>query len=129
MEVVMAAGGMVLGEGDGCDGDEVVRVEMTMVVDLWCGSGGGWPESGRKKVEWRRKSIRRRGVVEKDITPKDRKQSQKMTKPDTEWKSCKRQGQSKAKDQISQSQSQLNKSTVKTKAVIEEYYWMQSQPI
>ncbi|GKA92757.1 RNA-directed DNA polymerase, eukaryota [Tanacetum coccineum] len=45
-----------------------------------------------------------------------------MTKPDTEWKSCKRQGQSKAKDQISQSQSQLNKSTVKTKAVIEEYY-------
>ncbi|GJY45534.1 hypothetical protein Tco_0434597 [Tanacetum coccineum] len=46
-----------------------------------------------------------------------------MTKPDTEWKSCKRQGQSKAKDQISQSQSQLNKSTVKTKAVIEEYYW------
>ncbi|GJU17796.1 hypothetical protein Tco_1145762 [Tanacetum coccineum] len=39
-----------------------------------------------------------------------------MTKPDTEWKSCKRQGQSKAKDQISQSQSQLNKSTVKTKA-------------
>ncbi|GKD07637.1 retrovirus-related pol polyprotein from transposon TNT 1-94 [Tanacetum coccineum] len=66
---------------------------------------------------------------EKDITPKDRKHSKKMTKPDTEWKSCKRQGQSKAKDQISQSQSQLNKSTVKTKAVIEEYYWLQSQPI
>ncbi|GJV65355.1 reverse transcriptase domain-containing protein [Tanacetum coccineum] len=54
--------------------------------------------------------------LEKDITPKDRKHSKKMTKPDTEWKSCKRQGQSKAKDQISQSQSQLNKSTVKTKA-------------
>ncbi|GJS02076.1 reverse transcriptase domain-containing protein [Tanacetum coccineum] len=40
--------------------------------------------------------------VEKDITPKDRKQCKKMTKPDTEWKSCKGQGQSKAKDQISQ---------------------------
>ncbi|GJV71881.1 hypothetical protein Tco_1491876 [Tanacetum coccineum] len=39
---------------------------------------------------------------EKDITPKDRKQCKKMTKPDTEWKSCKGQGQSKAKDQISQ---------------------------
>ncbi|GKG62697.1 hypothetical protein Tco_0636428, partial [Tanacetum coccineum] len=39
---LVAAGGMVLGGGDGCDGDDVVRVEMTMVVDLWCGSGGGW---------------------------------------------------------------------------------------
>ncbi|GJX23546.1 reverse transcriptase domain-containing protein [Tanacetum coccineum] len=53
---------------------------------------------------------------EKDITPKDRKQCKKMTKPDTEWKSCKGQGQSKAKDQKSQSQSQLNKLTVKTGA-------------
>ncbi|GJZ03203.1 hypothetical protein Tco_0521164, partial [Tanacetum coccineum] len=42
---------------------------------------------------------------EKDITPKDRKQCKKMTKPDTEWKSCKGQGQSKAKDQKSQSSS------------------------
>ncbi|GJR88142.1 hypothetical protein Tco_0212153 [Tanacetum coccineum] len=41
-------------------------------------------------------------LLEKDITPKDRKQCKKMTKPDTEWKSCKGQGQSKAKDQISQ---------------------------
>ncbi|GJZ25522.1 hypothetical protein Tco_0569775 [Tanacetum coccineum] len=68
MEVVMAAGGMVLGGGDGCDRDDVVRVGMTMVVDLWCGSGGGWPESGRKKVEWRRKSIRRRGVFFFSVT-------------------------------------------------------------
>ncbi|GJX38858.1 hypothetical protein Tco_0252161 [Tanacetum coccineum] len=45
-----------------------------------------------------------------------------MTKPGTEWKSCKGQSQSKAKDQKSQSQSQLNKLTVKTGAVIEEYY-------
>ncbi|GJQ99171.1 hypothetical protein Tco_0522156 [Tanacetum coccineum] len=40
-----------------------------------------------------------------------------------------KQSQSKAKDQKSQSQSQLNKLTVKTGAVIEEYYWLQSQPI
>ncbi|GJV31632.1 hypothetical protein Tco_1392032 [Tanacetum coccineum] len=39
-----------------------------------------------------------------------------MTKPDTEWKSCEGQSQIKAKDQKSQSQSQLNKLTVKTKA-------------
>ncbi|GJW89531.1 hypothetical protein Tco_0164871 [Tanacetum coccineum] len=65
--------------------------------------------------------------MEKDITPKDRKHSKKMTKPDTEWKSCKRQGQSTAKED-SQSQSQLNKSTVKTNAVIEEYIWLQSHP-
>ncbi|GJU09714.1 hypothetical protein Tco_1132110 [Tanacetum coccineum] len=57
----MVAGGRVLGGGDGCDGDDVVRVGMTIVVDLWCGSGGGWPESGRNKVERRQKSIRRRG--------------------------------------------------------------------
>ncbi|GJU06753.1 hypothetical protein Tco_1123183 [Tanacetum coccineum] len=43
-----------------------------------------------------------------------------MTKPDTEWKSCEGQSQIKAKDQKSQSQSQLNKLTVKTKAVIED---------
>ncbi|GJT03957.1 hypothetical protein Tco_0838419 [Tanacetum coccineum] len=73
--------------------------------------------------------VRNNGDVEKDITPKDRKQSKKMTNPGTEWKSCKGQGQSKAKDQPSQSQSQLNKLTVKTGAVIEEYYWLQSQPI
>ncbi|GJR48002.1 hypothetical protein Tco_1316105 [Tanacetum coccineum] len=66
---------------------------------------------------------------EKDITPKDRKQCKKMTKPDSEWKSCEGQSQIKAKDQKSQSQSQLNKLTVKTGAVIEEYYWLQSQPI
>ncbi|GJZ71381.1 reverse transcriptase domain-containing protein [Tanacetum coccineum] len=56
--------------------------------------------------------------AEKDITPKDRKQSKKMTNPGTEWKSCKGQGQSKAKDQPSQSQSQLNKLTVKTGAIM-----------
>ncbi|GKF15958.1 hypothetical protein Tco_0057420, partial [Tanacetum coccineum] len=44
-----------------------------------------------------------------------------MTKPDTEWKSCKRQGQSKAKDQISQSQSQLNKSTAHLCAIDRDY--------
>ncbi|GJY75438.1 hypothetical protein Tco_0480554, partial [Tanacetum coccineum] len=48
---LVAAGGMVLGGGDGCDGDDVVRVGMTMVVDLWCGSGGGWLESGRMGEE------------------------------------------------------------------------------
>ncbi|GJW85715.1 retrovirus-related pol polyprotein from transposon TNT 1-94 [Tanacetum coccineum] len=42
--------------------------------------------------------------LEKDITPKDKKYSKKMTKPDTEWKSCEGQSQSKAKDQKSQSQ-------------------------
>ncbi|GKE72136.1 hypothetical protein Tco_1534177, partial [Tanacetum coccineum] len=39
MEVVMTAGGRVLGGGNGCDGDDMMRVGMTMVVDLWCGSG------------------------------------------------------------------------------------------
>ncbi|GKC12496.1 hypothetical protein Tco_1009278 [Tanacetum coccineum] len=63
------------------------------------------------------------------ISHQKKKTRNKMTKPGTEWKSCEGQSQSKAKDQISQSQSQLNKSTVKTKAVIEEYYWLQSQPI
>ncbi|GJT05696.1 hypothetical protein Tco_0840158 [Tanacetum coccineum] len=70
-----------------------------------------------------------KATLEKDIIPKDRKHSKRMTKPDSEWKSCEGQGQIKAKDQKSQSQSQLNKLTVKTGAVIEEYYWMQSQPI
>ncbi|GJY13223.1 hypothetical protein Tco_0382532 [Tanacetum coccineum] len=60
---------------------------------------------------------------------KRQKTKQEMTKPGTEWKSCEGQSQIKAKDQKSQSQSQLNKLTVKTGAVIEEYYWMQSQPI
>ncbi|GJU10474.1 hypothetical protein Tco_1132870 [Tanacetum coccineum] len=60
---------------------------------------------------------------------KRQKTKKKMTKPGTEWKSCEGQSQSKAKDQKSQSQSQLNKLTVKTGAVIEEYYWLQSQPI
>ncbi|GJZ29396.1 hypothetical protein Tco_0574043 [Tanacetum coccineum] len=63
------------------------------------------------------------------ITKKRTKNKAKTTKPDSEWKSCEGQSQSKAKDQKSQSQSQLNKLTVKTGAVIEEYYWMQSQPI
>ncbi|GJW94414.1 hypothetical protein Tco_0174086, partial [Tanacetum coccineum] len=63
------------------------------------------------------------------ITKKRTKDEAKTTKPDSEWKSCEGQSQSKAKDQKSQSQSQLNKLTVKTGAVIEEYYWLQSQPI
>ncbi|GJS90058.1 hypothetical protein Tco_0772694 [Tanacetum coccineum] len=64
------------------------------------------------------------------ITKKRTKNKAKTTKPDSEWKSCEGQSQSKAKDQEqSQSQSQLNKLTVKTGAVIEEYYWLQSQPI
>ncbi|GJZ18195.1 reverse transcriptase domain-containing protein [Tanacetum coccineum] len=67
--------------------------------------------------------------IRKRITKKRTKNKAKTTKPDTEWKSCKGQSQSKAKDQKSQSQSQLNKLTVKTGAVIEEYYWLQSQPI
>ncbi|GKA97973.1 putative reverse transcriptase domain-containing protein [Tanacetum coccineum] len=65
------------------------------------------------------------GEVER-ITKKRTKNKAKTTKPDSEWKSCEGQSQSKAKDQKSQSQSQL---TVKTGAVIEEYYWLQSQPI
>ncbi|GJU28704.1 integrase, catalytic region, zinc finger, CCHC-type containing protein [Tanacetum coccineum] len=56
------------------------------------------------------------------ITKKRTKNKAKTTKPDSEWKSCEGQSQSKAKDQKSQSQSQLNKLTVKTGAVIEEYY-------
>ncbi|GJS38590.1 hypothetical protein Tco_0563633 [Tanacetum coccineum] len=60
---------------------------------------------------------------------KKTKNKAKTTKPDSEWKSCEGQSQSRAKDQKSQSQSQLNKLTVKTGAVIEEYYWLQSQPI
>ncbi|GKB92852.1 hypothetical protein Tco_0965124 [Tanacetum coccineum] len=63
------------------------------------------------------------------ITKKRTKNKAKTTKPDSEWKSCEGQSQIKAKDQKSQSQSQLNKLTVKTGAVIEEYYWLQSQPI
>ncbi|GJQ95258.1 hypothetical protein Tco_0006397 [Tanacetum coccineum] len=65
----------------------------------------------------------------KRISHQKTENKEKMTKPGTEWKSCKGQSQSKAKDQKSQSQSQLNKLTVKTGAVIEEYYWLQSQPI
>ncbi|GKD60060.1 reverse transcriptase domain-containing protein, partial [Tanacetum coccineum] len=61
--------------------------------------------------------------VWKRITKKRTKNKAKTTKPDTEWKSCEEQSQIKAKDQKSQSQSQLNKLTVKTGAVIEEYYW------
>ncbi|GKC50202.1 hypothetical protein Tco_1072947, partial [Tanacetum coccineum] len=67
--------------------------------------------------------------VRKGYHTKRQKTKKKMTKPGTEWKSCEGQSQIKAKDQKSQSQSQLNKLTVKTGAVIEEYYWMQSQPI
>ncbi|GJX65000.1 hypothetical protein Tco_0299343 [Tanacetum coccineum] len=63
------------------------------------------------------------------ITKKRTKNKAKTTKLDSEWKSCEGQSQSRAKDQKSQSQSQLNKLTVKTGAVIEEYYWLQSQPI
>ncbi|GJY15352.1 hypothetical protein Tco_0385774 [Tanacetum coccineum] len=62
------------------------------------------------------------------ITKKRRKNKAKTTKLDSEWKSCEGQGQIKAKDQKSQSQSQLNKLTVKTGAVIEELLWMQSHP-
>ncbi|GJS84862.1 hypothetical protein Tco_0751403 [Tanacetum coccineum] len=60
------------------------------------------------------------------ITKKRTKNKAKTTKLDSEWKSCEGQSQSKAKDQ--KSQSQLNKLTVKTGAVIEEYYWLQSHP-
>ncbi|GJR08399.1 hypothetical protein Tco_0791051 [Tanacetum coccineum] len=73
-------------------------------------------------------SSRRERPLER-ITKKRTKNKAKTTKPNMEWKSCKGQSQSKAKDQKSQSQSQLNKLTVKTGAVIEEYYWMRSQPI
>ncbi|GJU06095.1 hypothetical protein Tco_1122525 [Tanacetum coccineum] len=66
---------------------------------------------------------------EERITKKRTKNKAKTTKLDSEWKSCEGQSQSRAKDQKSQSQSQLNKLTVKTGAVIEEYYWLQSQPI
>ncbi|GJW20224.1 hypothetical protein Tco_0030846 [Tanacetum coccineum] len=64
-----------------------------------------------------------RTVSKERITKKRTKNKAKTTKPDSEWKSCEGQSQSKAKDQKSQSQSQLNKLTVKTGAVIEEYYW------
>ncbi|GKG45826.1 hypothetical protein Tco_0498272, partial [Tanacetum coccineum] len=49
----------------------------------------------------------------KRITKKKTKNKAKITKPGTEWKSCEGQSQIKAKDQKSQSQSQLNKLTVK----------------
>ncbi|GJX24814.1 hypothetical protein Tco_0231110, partial [Tanacetum coccineum] len=52
------------------------------------------------------------------ITKKRTKNKAKTTKPGTEWKSCEGQSQIKAKDQKSQSQSQLNKLTVKTGAII-----------
>ncbi|GJW11187.1 hypothetical protein Tco_1577014 [Tanacetum coccineum] len=61
------------------------------------------------------------------ITKKRTKNKAKTTKLDSEWKSCEGQSQSKAKDQKSQSQSQLNKLTVKTGAVIEEYYCLSSK--
>ncbi|GJZ46090.1 hypothetical protein Tco_0593686 [Tanacetum coccineum] len=62
IEVVMAAGGMVLGGGDVCDGDNMVRDDDGggfVVWEQW------WvariqPKSGRKKVERRRKIIRKR---------------------------------------------------------------------
>ncbi|GKC84468.1 hypothetical protein Tco_1140185, partial [Tanacetum coccineum] len=68
---------------------------------------------GKVTVQWKR------------ISHQKTENKEKMTKPGTEWKSCKGQSQSKAKDQKSQSQSQLNKLTVKTGAVIEEYYCCQ----
>ncbi|GKG29593.1 hypothetical protein Tco_0419491 [Tanacetum coccineum] len=37
------------------------------------------------------------GEVEKDITPKDRKQCKKMIKPDTEWKAVKDKAKAKPK--------------------------------
>ncbi|GKD41875.1 pyruvate, phosphate dikinase regulatory protein, chloroplastic [Tanacetum coccineum] len=45
---------------------------------------------------------------EKDITPKDRKHSKKLTKPDTEWKSCKRQSQrpEKSKSKVNSTNQQ-----------------------
>ncbi|GJT12843.1 hypothetical protein Tco_0859885 [Tanacetum coccineum] len=77
------------------------------------------------------------GIQKRISHQKTENKAKKMTKPGTEWKSCEGQSQIKAKDQKSQSQSQLNKLTVKTGAVIEEYYWMRlcwgecarSQPI
>ncbi|GKA83960.1 hypothetical protein Tco_0805555 [Tanacetum coccineum] len=104
----------------------VVQVFPYGTVELSQNSGPNFKVNGHRIKHYFGGDI---PTEEKDITPKDRKQSKKMTKPDTEWKSCKGQGQSKAKDQPSQSQSQLNKLTVKTGAVIEEYYWLQSQPI
>ncbi|GJY13644.1 reverse transcriptase domain-containing protein [Tanacetum coccineum] len=57
---------------------------------------------------------------------KDEKQKPNGLKLDTDGKV---EGQSKAKQKNEKSKSsQLNKSTVKTEAVIEEYYWLQSQP-
>ncbi|GKA89803.1 hypothetical protein Tco_0811615 [Tanacetum coccineum] len=75
------------------------------------------------------KYLERQSMQQERITKKRTKNKAKTTKPGTEWKSCEGQSQIKAKDQKSQSQSQLNKLTVKTGAVIEEYYWLQSQPI
>ncbi|GKB69274.1 hypothetical protein Tco_0930686, partial [Tanacetum coccineum] len=81
--------------------------------------------------EWQRQVADDLAVqhIGKGYHTKRQKTKKKITKPGTEWKSCEGQSQIKAKDQKSQSQSQLNKLTVKTGAVIEEYYWMQSQPI
>ncbi|GJU27058.1 hypothetical protein Tco_1165679 [Tanacetum coccineum] len=62
VEVMVAAGGEWCGSGFGDDddggvggggrgdddgGDEVAAGEV--VMEMWCGSGGGWPESGRKR--------------------------------------------------------------------------------
>ncbi|GJR98764.1 retrovirus-related pol polyprotein from transposon TNT 1-94 [Tanacetum coccineum] len=65
-------------------------------------SGSNGTAAPLPRTAWIRLPQIRTWILEKDITPKDRKQCKKMTKPDTEWKSCKGQGQSKAKDQISQ---------------------------
>ncbi|GKE32611.1 hypothetical protein Tco_1451933 [Tanacetum coccineum] len=38
-------------DGDDDGGDEVAAGEV--VMEMWCGSGGGWPESGRNLAEKR----------------------------------------------------------------------------
>ncbi|GJT46845.1 hypothetical protein Tco_0955560 [Tanacetum coccineum] len=61
--------------------------------------------------------------VQERITKKRTKNKAKTTKLDSEWKSCEGQSQIKAKDQKSQSQSQLNKLTVQNPvAYLKEYY-------
>ncbi|GJW92278.1 hypothetical protein Tco_0169831 [Tanacetum coccineum] len=107
------------------DSDNIIRTQNMAMPNVDIPLGMDTRGSPRRQETIRVLLLR----LGKGYHTKRQKTQQKMTKPDTEWKSCEGQSQSKAKDQISQNQSQLNKSTVKTKAVIEEYYWLQSQPI
>ncbi|GJX57727.1 reverse transcriptase domain-containing protein [Tanacetum coccineum] len=103
----------------------VVQVFPYGTVELSQNSGPNFKVNGHRIKHYFGGDI----PTEERITKKRTKDKAKTTKPNMEWKSCKGQSQSKAKDQKSQSQKSTQQINSQTGAVIEEYYWMRSQPI